>query len=295
MMREFCEGAAMTGIERLRKLSKAEMSLGHAGASSVLKSIADQIEREHMCDSDTAENVRLIVGGVVDEMERHVLGHEGMEDSPVARWARELRNALDGHEEEVTDVATVRKDAYDAYEWVLSKGGLEAAKMAYDMNESLAKAVIDELWPHLKPCETGNEEIIEELHERLLPTPLRWPKLDTGERVEMLGKFMLGSKTDQIFSITFYPSGAFAFNYGITNDEQHMHGIYGSMQPVKSPDDVDSEHKVRNDTDELCVEMAKYLGDYSPSDFCVPGDSISDRVRSLVDRALSINKENEDD
>ena len=56
--------------------------------------IADQIERERACDADTIESVRLIVGGVIDDMERHCLGHEGMEDSPVARWVRELREAI---------------------------------------------------------------------------------------------------------------------------------------------------------------------------------------------------------
>jgi hypothetical protein len=66
-------------------------------------------------------------------MERHVLGHEGMEDSPVARWARELREALGGRdEEEVTDVATIRKDAMEAYEWVCENGGLDAVKRRWE-------------------------------------------------------------------------------------------------------------------------------------------------------------------
>ena len=65
-------------------------------------------------------------------MERHVLGHEGMEDSPVARWARELREALGGRDEEVTDVATIRKDAYDAYEWVCEHDGLDAVKRRWE-------------------------------------------------------------------------------------------------------------------------------------------------------------------
>ena len=129
----------MTGIEHLREIADkyAEASKDHAtidvipgGVAWLLSDIADQIECERACDGDTTENVRLIVGGVVDEMERHVLGVEGMEDSPVARWARELREALGGHVEEVTDVATIRKDAYDAYEWVEAHGGLDVVSRA---------------------------------------------------------------------------------------------------------------------------------------------------------------------
>ena len=81
----------MTGIERLRTLAGAWDEWGLGGA---LEDVADQIERERACDSDTAENIRLIVGGVIDDMERHVSGVEGADDSPVARWARELRRAL---------------------------------------------------------------------------------------------------------------------------------------------------------------------------------------------------------
>ena len=92
----------MTGIEMLRNLAQHCRDASVNGYTTVVTSIhaaaieaiADQIERERACDGDTTENVRLIVGGVVDEMERHVLGVEGMEDSPVARWARELREAL---------------------------------------------------------------------------------------------------------------------------------------------------------------------------------------------------------
>lgn len=132
----------MTGIERLRKLADkyAEMGKDHttidvvpSGMAMLLADIADQIGRERACDSDTIENIRLIVGRVIDDMERHILGHEGMEDSPVARWARELREALGGRdEEEVTDVATIRKDAMEAYEWVCENGGLDAVKRRWE-------------------------------------------------------------------------------------------------------------------------------------------------------------------
>lgn len=128
----------MTGIERLRELIKdyrsghecegiecGELSCGECIAKNVLEPIATQIEREHAEDCYRMVLDYGTVSRVASEMERHVLGHEGMEDSPVARWARELRAALGGHVEEVADVATIRKDAYDAYEWVEANGGLD--------------------------------------------------------------------------------------------------------------------------------------------------------------------------
>ncbi len=123
----------MTGIERLR---------GVAGfwRENRLEEIVEQIEREHGCDSDAIENVRLIVGRVITDMERHVSGHEGTEDSPVARWARELREALTKNEVEkmkCDPAEDVSMSAYgllpeedrDAIGWVRARGGLVAVTM----------------------------------------------------------------------------------------------------------------------------------------------------------------------
>jgi len=129
----------MTGIDRLRKVSEQARKRGcpveHCPDvpckdcwGIMLADIADQIEREQ-----GSHVSRTHVLSVITDMERHVLGHEGMEDSPVARWARELREALGGRdEEEVTDVATIRKDAMEAYEWVCENGGLDAVKRRWE-------------------------------------------------------------------------------------------------------------------------------------------------------------------
>ena len=160
----------MTGIERLRGIGTdyVEHSWSEVGKSRgmLMLDIADQIERERACDADTIENVRLIVGGVVDEMEHHILGHEGADDSPVARWARELRRALksdtsDGRgaqnpsctdAAEAADVTSeaqkvtrdpaedVSMSAYDllpadereAIAWVREHGGLDSVKKLLD-------------------------------------------------------------------------------------------------------------------------------------------------------------------
>lgn len=93
----------MIGIDRLRTVAGAwdEWDLG-----GTLSEIADQIEREMRDERDRwdddlseAEVSWNAVAGVCLDMERHCLGHEGMEDSPVARWARKLREALGGDAE----------------------------------------------------------------------------------------------------------------------------------------------------------------------------------------------------
>ena len=57
---------------------------------------------------------------------------------------RELREALAGHEdEEVEDVATVRKDAYDAYEWVSEHGGLGAVRKMADIALDVYQRLVD--------------------------------------------------------------------------------------------------------------------------------------------------------
>lgn len=110
----------MTGLERLRALGREQEERSWSTVGKVrgrlMLQIAEQIEDERLRE-------QLAVERVVSEMELHCLGVEGMDDSPVARWARELRVVLGGHVGEVTDVATIRKYAY---EWVEAHGGLDA-------------------------------------------------------------------------------------------------------------------------------------------------------------------------
>ena len=168
--------------------------------------IADQIERERACDEDAIENVRLIVGRVIDDMERHVSGVEGADDSPVARWARELRRALksdtsDGCDSQnpscadpaegagvTSDTQKVTRDpaddvsmsAYDllpeeereAIAWVREHGGLERVKA--QRRESMPRAAYERkkagFLGHIAECETAlgrRNERIAELEERV--------------------------------------------------------------------------------------------------------------------------------
>lgn len=196
----------MTGLERLRALGREQEERSWSTVGKVrgrlMLQIAEQIEDERLRE-------QLAVERVVSEMELHCLGVEGMDDSPVARWARELREALGGHVEEVTDVATIRKDAYDAYEWMCEHGGLDyvmhewQSRVPRDRYERRRQRLLD----HIAECETAlgrrNERIEElgrrvgdlatenaELRRRTMPEGVEWPRYEDGEPVLIGGEFM---------------------------------------------------------------------------------------------------------
>ena len=148
----------MTGIERLRELIKdyrsgheceviecGELSCGECIAKNVLEPIATQIEREQV----EAAADHAVVASVASDMERHCLGVEGMEDSPVARWARELRAALGGEERDPSK--DVSMSAYDllpeedreAIAWVREHGGLDAVKKMAAITLDVYQRLVD--------------------------------------------------------------------------------------------------------------------------------------------------------
>ena len=197
----------MTGTERLRALAGAWDEWGLGGT---LTEMADEIERERACDADTIENVRLIVGGVIDEMERHILGHEGMEDSPVARWARELREALGGKGNDPTDDVSMSaydllpKEEREAVAWVREHGGLE--KIIKQRRDSVPRAAyerkLDKRLRHIAECEEAlrrrnatisslekaadrSRKQIADMRPRLMPEGMEWPRYEDGEPVRI--------------------------------------------------------------------------------------------------------------
>ena len=224
----------MTGIERLREfadgispftvvcgVTTTSYDRKHTEVEGVrlrefLSDIADQTEREHACDADTIENIRLIVGRVIDDMERHVSGVEGAEDSHVARWARELREALGGDGRKPANYASI--SAYDlrpeedreAIAWVRERGGLDAVKRRWEclsyyadpvpracMEKRLARLqrqideshaalrrrreVISEL--NRRACDLTRENA--ELRKRAMPEGMCWPVFEDSEPVRV--------------------------------------------------------------------------------------------------------------
>ena len=123
-------------------------------------------------DSDLCEAQmdRTRVMSVYLEMNRHVLGHEGAEDSPVARWVRELREALGGEGCDPADLLPA--DDREAAAWVLEHGGLDYVKsewrsrVPYDRYERRRQRLLG----HIAECERAlgrRNERIEELERSL--------------------------------------------------------------------------------------------------------------------------------
>lgn len=193
----------MTGIERLRKFAKGCRLIGQNAYSNAIGDIADQIEREQ-----GGRVSRMRVLAVVMEMERHVSGVEGTDDSPVARWARELREALGGDGRD--PAADVSVSAYDllppedreAISWVRAHGGLDhvraewRSRVPYDLYERRRQRLLG----HIAECETAlgrRREIISklghyvrdltnenaELRRRAMPDGYEWPTVD-GRKVD---------------------------------------------------------------------------------------------------------------
>ena len=77
---------------------------------------------------------------------------------------RELTEALDGRGEEVTDVATVRADAMEAYGWARERGGLDAVRRALQDAENRRAELCSALDVD---AETGWSDAMEEVRTRV--------------------------------------------------------------------------------------------------------------------------------
>lgn len=247
----------MTGIERLYKLiADIDVSadpklwdilrLGTEGGwdceehddkmlGSTLAAIADQIEREQ-----GGRVSRMRVLDVVTEMERHVSGVEGMEDSPVARWARALREALGGDGRD--HAADVSVSAYDllpqedreAIAWVREHGGLDAVDAIWDNDVPLAEAVISELWPDGRPDECGNDDVMGELRRRLMPEGMSWPVFEDGAPVRIGDEISWKDEGGAVNSIELQDGGYFVL-HAADGAEDWIHPQYFPGKRVKRP------------------------------------------------------------
>lgn len=188
----------MTGLERLRELGREQEERSWSTVGKVrgrlMLQIAEQIEDERFRE-------QLAVERVASEMELHCLGVEGMDDSPVVRWARELREALGRHcrdgggdavagspcdglsDEEVEEVAIVRADAMEAWRWVREHGGLSHVK---DIYHDL-RAVVERLGVEWSEGELHG--LMGVLDRRLMPEGVEWPRFEDGEMVRIGDKF----------------------------------------------------------------------------------------------------------
>ena len=284
----------MTGIERLREFvagispdiavcgvtttsyDSEHMEEVRARLRDYLADIAGQIEREQ-----GGRVSRMRVLSVVSDMEHHILGHEGMEDSPVVRWARELRRALggDGHD----PAKDVSVSAYDllpqedreAIAWVRDHGWLDAVKRRWEclsyyadpvprscMEKRLARLqrqideshaalrrrreVISEL--NRRACDLTRENA--ELRKRAMPEGMEWPRYESGEPVRP-GDKLLDKDGDWFKAVSFVFTrdwwsvrGYQTEGFGDLNDEtrRKLEGMaYGTCVKRPTPKVLDAD------------------------------------------------------
>lgn len=165
----------MTGLERLRALGREQEERSWSTVGKVrgrlMLQIAEQIEDERFRE-------QLAVERVASEMELHCLGVEGMDDSPVARWARELREALGGDE---CDHA----DEREAIAWVRKHGGLDMVRRMFRDADSRRVELCGALGIDL---DKGWSEAMAAMRLRLVPEGMEWPRFQDGEPVPLGGE-----------------------------------------------------------------------------------------------------------
>lgn len=265
----------MTGIERLRELADkyAELGKDHttidvvpSGMAMLFSSIANQIEREHAEDCYGMVIDHGTVSRVVSDMERHILGHEGMEDSPVARWARELREALGGDAEADED--------REAAAWVRDHGGLDAVERHWEcldyyadpvprscMDKRLARLQrqIDECHEALRRRNQRIEELTHrvgdlttenaELRKRLMPEGMEWPRYESSEQVRIGDYVQTQDGPDKLRQVRMCRKGYYLSTDGC--DEWHRYGERVKRPQVPAtdgePEPPDSWERLKSD------------------------------------------------
>ena len=275
----------MTGIEALRHLAQRIKTKSTTGYVTVvanhhaieLEMIADQIERELREERDRwdgelceAQMDKTRVMAVYLEMSRHVSGVEGVEDSPVARWARELREALGGEGHDPTN--DVSMSAYDllpkedreAVAWVRKHGGIDHVRVEWNERVPRDRYVRrrQRLLRHIAECETAlgrrNRRIEElghrvsdltaenaELRKRAMPEGMEWlveawPRFEDGGPVRVGDEFMgKDGKTYTVKQIRFM--GCFFSLYDFCGEKPQFKADYGVRVKRPAPKVLDAD------------------------------------------------------
>lgn len=207
----------MKGIERLLDWVGTLRLSGLVWADEMageLESTVDLIKREHAEDCFSMGLDYGAVSRVTADMERHVSGAEGAEDSPVARWSRELRGALTSNEAEkmkrghADDVSMSAYDLlsqadHDAIAWVREHGGLSHVKDIYHD----FRAVVERLG--IEWSESELHGLMDALDRRLMPEGMEWPRYESGEPVRIGGTVAdeLGH-AHEVTSVEIFDNGA---------------------------------------------------------------------------------------
>lgn len=229
-------GPLMSLAERLEA---HEAAVAHSTEVTSKTYTRDEIdERNASCDDHTSESdatfegekvtrdvsIAVPVLAVVEEMERHFLGVEGAGDSPVARWARELREAVAGKTEDEEDARAAK--------WVRENGGLGAVSAAFNRHLT----AINRLYRMAFPEEGKNYEFptvddcFAELDRRLMPPGMEWPCYEDEEKVCIANKIASQEDGEALFVRAILVDNA---GVDLISDECSEH--FGFGERVKRP------------------------------------------------------------
>ena len=246
----------MTGIERLRQMAEDFRSVRVSGRTSfivntwrdqfledAIDSIADQIERERACDSDTAENVSLVVGGVVAEMELLLSGHEVRGNNPVSRWSRELREALDAGHDHAKDVSVIAYDLLpqedrEAIALVRDHGGIEVLRRMFQDADSRRVELCGALGIDL---DKGWSEAMAAMRLRLMPDGMEWPRYESGEPVRIGDAIVDGlGHAHEVSSVEVFDD-AEALHWSPSEPEDFVWLVHGERVKRPAPKVLDAD------------------------------------------------------
>lgn len=275
----------MTGIESLRRLARSYEICSRAKktveidvmcVSHRLSKIADKIEREQ---AEVAAD-HAIVASVASEMERHALGHEGMEDSPVTRWARELRQALGGRD----DAKDVSMSAYDllpeedrkAIAWVRKHGGLESMRSMFRNADSRRVELCEALGIDL---DKGWSEAMAAMRLRLMPEGMEWPRFEDGKPVRFSDEVELFSRHGVVNGVELMSA---TFVLKDTRDGTILQAAHGER--VRRPAPEDSWERLEEDATKNPFDYCKDVG--HRLDTCENSEAY--KARDIVRRARAL-------
>lgn len=290
----------MTGIERLRKLSKGMHNHGvtvwqltddayaerfgvtkHGPTiKNFLSDIADQIERESDVDSEGLYEENEGLRDMLNQVAWHLgLGdevHYYSGDNYAACQSRVL-DAVDGLAGREADAETVRADAMEAWRWVREHGGLDHVRtMVATLGDTLNW--IRERAGVSKYEIVDYDELLDALDRRIMPEGVEWPRYEDGEPVRIGGSIAdeLG-RAHEVTSVEVFDDAA-ALHWSPSEPEEFVWLVHGerARRPAVLAGDgepLEAGQTVYNvgSSEERVVDHIEYEGGGTPNVYYADG------------------------
>ena len=150
---------------------------------------------------------------VASEIDRTLLGVEGIEDAPAMRWARGLREALGS-----LHSPRASHEDIEAARWVRDHGGLDSVKklldwvvghcstrQQLDFDFWLSGRVMHELG--FEEDMADRDEVERRLLARLMPEGYEWPRFESGEPLRYEDHYVYDGREREVWHVDFDSCG----------------------------------------------------------------------------------------